>query len=153
MQQKVRNQYDEISPITGNMSVLVEMVDIDGQEVKYKLCMDSGYQTYPQVWKKANVEGIKAVDETTPSYIRDIKFLDNDGVYWYPLIIEGDNALTLIKDEKGDLIWAVLTKPKLEGAMAIMNQQMMDDKPVKTWPKDQFEDAWEYYFSLPEENK
>ena len=74
--------YDEISPITGNKTVLIEYDDLHGTT---KLCMESGYQHLERY-----VDGSQVCDDfelTCPQIIKQSKFVDGKNKVWYKLII------------------------------------------------------------------
>lgn len=79
----MRLNYDEISPITGNNCVMVELDSTKNQNTK--LCMESGYQTFDS-WK----EGSDIVDKflsVSPQLIRDTAIVDQHGNVWVKIIM------------------------------------------------------------------
>lgn len=79
------NDYDEISPITGKKTVLVEPIS-DTEE--YRLDMLSGYHTYTN-WNKNNEafeNSINEFESNMPGYVANGKFITDNGQYWYPVL-------------------------------------------------------------------
>jgi hypothetical protein len=87
----MRLLYDEISPITGNKSVLVEHDQFSGDDVK--LCMESGYQTYFTSWKITNEELIADLENQFPYDVVKSKFIDSGGNVWFKSFLISPNVL------------------------------------------------------------
>lgn len=84
-------RYDEVSPVTKNLSVLIEQDPISGDSVK--LCMESGYQTYQNAWKKENEEILRALEAQFPSVVIDSKFVDEEDSTWYLTFLISPNVI------------------------------------------------------------
>ncbi len=106
--------YDEISPITGNKSVMVEYDEDKGQNMK--LCMESGYQTFDS-WK----DGSEIVDKflsVSPELIRNTALVDDNENVWVKIIMMTPD-IVLAPDirqteDQDDFIWKVSTFKLLE---------------------------------------
>ena len=98
----MRLNYNEISPITGNLTVLTEIDDFSSDTVK--LCMESGYQTYLNSWRIENSEIISKIEEQFPFDVVNTKFIDaSTGNIWYKTFLLSPSVL-LFPDEK---LWRV----------------------------------------------
>ena len=162
---KVKSTYDEKSPLTGNFSVLVEKVDTDNPQVTdtYKICMDTGYQTYWDTWKEENTELIQNLEKQMPTYIVAHKYVDSYKRVWYPMLtISYFATLYPIVDELNQLKWSVATikmatsEAELEGKrvvqLPVMNDEktvmayfVIDDATATVWDMHQFESAFDSY--------
>lgn len=147
---RARSKYDEISPITGNYSVLVENIDLGGnQPFLYKICMQSGYHTYPEFWNDSRPDVIEDADKRLPGYIVELKHRTSEGIIWYPICIIDGISLLLIKDPEGNNCWGVFNTIQTEGAHDKVGDSIyIKDEPLKTFTMMDFESAWEYYYSL-----
>lgn len=163
--EKVKSTYDEKSPLTGNFSVLVEKVETDNTEVTdtYKICMDTGYQTYWETWKEENTELIQNLEKQMPSYIVSHKYVDSYKRVWYPMLtISYFGTLYPIVDELNQLKWSVakirmaVSESDLEGKrvvqLPILNEEktvmayfVIDEDTAKVWDMHQFEGAFDAY--------
>lgn len=52
-------------------------------------CINCGFTTNTMMLK--NTDTVRAFEETLPRLFLDIKFLDNEGFYWYPTVIDKVN--------------------------------------------------------------
>ena len=69
----------EISPITGNTSVIVET---DDNGVESRICMDSGYTTTSKY--KIGSKHIEEYEQTTAKVIKELRYEDKKlNQYWY----------------------------------------------------------------------
>ena len=78
----MRLVYDEISPWSGELSVMVEFDSVKQDNVK--LCMDTGYQTYEKHWK-VDSPSIEILEAQQPKIITDTKKIDAGGNVWYKI--------------------------------------------------------------------
>ena len=87
--------YDEISPITGNKSV----IKLDDSGMITRLCMESGYH-HCTGWNSTDM-GYVAFEQTLPHIIdiRDILFEDHNGDRWYKIVALSSNSI-LVPDGK-----------------------------------------------------
>ena len=88
--------YDEISPITGNRSVLVE---VENDSV-FRFCVESGYCHYSNV---APVE----FESTCPEHLRDTKFFAGDAGIWYKITLNQGDVMLYPDVYDGDNVWYV----------------------------------------------
>jgi len=155
--------YDERSPITGNFTVLVEDVEHNGKTDLYKVCMETGYQTYYNTWRDSNPEIIAVVERQMPDYVVASKFVDKLGVHWYPMMTMSIfGILHPIKDNMNQLKWAFSDLSRIEDSNEINSKQIVrmpiqtsdgvkialfkvNDTPIQTWELTEFEDAFGYY--------
>lgn len=139
----MRLNYDELSPITGTMSVLVEHED----GVTMKMCMESGYQTYNS-WKIGSEE-LTAFESSSPDIILDSKFVDEKkGQVWYKTAIFS-KGFVLYPD--GELWKVGKFKEFVEGETvrfewATMKKEdqlfVLDDKNAKIFTDNEFIEAY-----------
>jgi hypothetical protein len=74
-------EYDEISPITGRLTVLVETDEITGR--KSRLCMESGYTSYDGFI--VDSEPYEVFKKTTPQLLQDLVKIDDENRVWFPI--------------------------------------------------------------------
>lgn len=137
--------YDEISPITGNRTVLVEEEEFSGDNVK--LCMETGYQTYQFNWRVENEEIIANLENQFPYNVVDSKFIDPGGNVWYKSFLISPNVL-LYPDEK---TWKVAFLVELDPGDGVPIQvptsentfatKYLDEANSSTFEETKFEDA------------
>jgi len=110
----MRLNYDEISPITGNMCVMVEPDSTKDQNMK--LCMESGYQTFDS-WKDGS-EIVEKFLSVSPQIIRNTAVVDDNENVWVKVIMmTPDVVLNPDLKEVGDRyeqIWKVSSFTLLE---------------------------------------
>ncbi len=107
--------YDEISPFTKNMSVLVE--DIPELGDKMKMCMDTGYQTYATLFK-AGSQVIK--DLALNPATMETAILDDNGNYWFKYMSideRGRYALIPTVQPEGGQLWEIRKLKVVNGDM------------------------------------
>ena len=96
--------YDERSPITGNFTVLVEQIEDD----IYKVCMETGYQTYWNKWTEDAKETLAVLERQMPDYVVASKHVSDGGHVWYPLMMASPYGLLhTIMTSDNQLEWAV----------------------------------------------
>lgn len=101
----MRINYDEISPITGNLCVLVEYDEKLGQSMR--LCMESGYHTYDG-WKKGSSEA-ELFESNSPEVVKETALYDEkSGLIWYKITMATSDVV-LFPDEVAnfDSFWKV----------------------------------------------
>jgi len=79
----MRLNYDEVSPITGNMCVMVEHDSTKNQNMK--LCMESGYQTFDS-WKDGS-DIVNKFLSVSPQLIRNTAVVDDNENVWVKVIM------------------------------------------------------------------
>jgi len=79
----MRLNYDEISPITGNMCVMVEHDSTKNQNMR--LCMESGYQTFDS-WKNGS-EIVEKFLSVSPQLIQNTAVIDENDNVWVKIIM------------------------------------------------------------------
>jgi len=100
--------YDERSPLTGNFKVLVESVKKDnGTDDLYKVCIETGYQTYWNTWTTDNTEALAVIERQMPEYVVNAKHIQGNHV-WYPMMsISPYGVLHPLPGNDGQLSWAI----------------------------------------------
>jgi hypothetical protein len=101
----MRIVYDEISPITGEMTVLVEP-DLNRDD-RVKLCMKSGYQTYERLWKQDSPV-IDILEQQFPMLVTESKIIDAKGNVWYKVINITQNVVLLPDLEDNKPVWRLI---------------------------------------------
>lgn len=106
MREEVKESFDETSPITGQLSVLVEDA--------YRLDLSTGFQNMKDEWIESKPEILESVEQQMPDYIKKFKFIDTTGNVWYPMLaFKHSGVLFPISDNDGTFKWAVSTVEKL----------------------------------------
>lgn len=99
--------YDEISPFTGELVVLVEYDNTVNDTVK--ICMRTGYQTYLKTWTIFNSDYLAEYEAQLPYNIRDSKYCDESGNVWYKTVLQSPSALLFPDpDDSGKDRWCVM---------------------------------------------
>jgi hypothetical protein len=169
--EKLKAGYDEKSPITGNYKVLVEPVEFDNvpeglpKKDIYKICMETGYQTYWNSWKTSSPEILDNLEKQMPEHVANHKFVDGNGHVWYPMMtFTYIAALHPYIDSNNQMGWAVSKVSPIENDSEIKTHKIiklpvetnkgmtlglfkMENKPDKTWPLFEFENALSLYES------
>ncbi len=180
--EKVKATYDEKSPITGNLTVLVESIEVpraEGQENgptqiadTYKICMETGYQTYWNTWKEDNADLITNIEKQMPEYIVKHKYVDSHKRIWYPMTtISYVASLYPTIDANNQLEWTVSKiyiaeseaelkdKKVVKLPVLVENETKMayfivDEINAKHWKLNEFEAAFdEYQLIVTEESE
>jgi len=102
---ELKPDYDEISPITGNLCVIVE-VDEKSNTTSY-ICMESGYVSNTMfAIGSPTQEGYEA---TVSQLMRDLKKIDDErGLVWYPAFMQTPAGMLYIAGESTeDVHWEV----------------------------------------------
>ena len=121
--------YDEISPITGNKCVLVE---VDANNNQHKMCMESGYTCNSQHHFKNDEDMAAIIEDKMPDFIVQSKVIDDLGFHWYLAHITTPyGSLYPIPSSDTEYSWVV--NPVIDG-------QLRMDSIVK-YESNQFEDA------------
>jgi len=177
--EKVKTTYDERSPITGNFTVMTEQVSNDDlpedsnlpkQDI-YKICMETGYQTYWDSWKEDNTEFIKALESQMPTWLTGYKYVDSYKRVWYPMLAVSYVAtLYPFPESDGQLGWAVATISPVQDEKELENNQILklplqtpegvklayykvDAESAQKWQFNEFESAFDTYHSIVGENQ
>jgi hypothetical protein len=153
----MRITYDEVSPFTGNRRVMIEP-DPEKQD-NMKVCMDTGYHTYAESWKKES-DVIDIIENTFPSILLDTKRVMDDGNIWYKLMLVTPFVM-LIPERFGDneSVWAIyaLKNGNPETDEIVMEIAAVDGTPLyrsidvdtrKEFPDEKFELAMDAFQSV-----
>lgn len=100
--------YDEISPITGNLSVLIEYDD----DVCIKFDIESGYTTR-EGWIDGTPQ-VEAFEFACPEHLKDTRFVDSGGQVWYKITLLAGDVMMYPDVYDGDSMWIVGKLRKLE---------------------------------------
>ena len=96
--------YDEISPITNNLCVLVEALD---NGMNSYLCMESGFVSNDML--RIGSDMISQYEEIISQLMRDVKHIDKGrGLVWYPTYMQIENfVLYCSGTSTKDLGWEI----------------------------------------------
>ena len=140
---------DEISPITGRCTVMVEEDPFIGDTVK--MCMESGYQTYVGSWKVENEEVIANIENQFPECVVDSKYIDDNGNIWYRSFLISPNVILYPDREISDdgflkFVWKVTTlttfDPGAGRVFEVGNEtKYLDEVNAMIFNENEFEDA------------
>jgi hypothetical protein len=154
----MRLVFDEISPITGRKTVLVEADETMQDHVK--LCMETGYQTCVRKW----VEGSETLAEhetKVPDIVLRRRFVEEGtNNVWFLSVLFCQNVVLTPVDHGDGYQWAVIPlKPVTEDtdlSSVTVLTLMVDDQPVMKYldttaalpfAPDQFETALNSYYT------
>ena len=100
----LKAEYDEVSPITKNLSVLTEDA---GDGTKSYICMESGFVTNDRF--KIDSELTEVHEQTLSQLMRDVKFKDTErGIVWYPAYMQFENLVLYCSGNSvDDMKWEV----------------------------------------------
>lgn len=98
--------YDEISPITNNLCVLVEALD---NGMNSYMCMESGFVTNDML--RIDSDMVSQYEQHMSQLMRDVKYVDEPrGLVWYPTYMQvGNFALYCTGTSAKDLGWEIAT--------------------------------------------
>lgn len=98
-------KYDEISPITNNLCVIVDTTE-SGQ--KSYMCMESGFVTNESLL--IDSDNIITHESYISQLMRDAKCVDySRGLVWYPTYIHVGNYVLYCTGDQENLTWEVAT--------------------------------------------
>jgi hypothetical protein len=161
----MRLNYDEISPITGNMCVLVEPDSTKNQNMK--LCMESGYQTFDS-WKEGS-EIVEKFLSASPILIRNTAVVDESGNVWVKVIMMTPDVVLNpdLRQADGDTyedIWkvssftlldeGVLPQPNIVSVKVGNRFKVLDESTTKVFAELEFQEAiMEFYKRVNQSNE
>jgi hypothetical protein len=82
-QEELKAEYDEISPITGRKTVLVEIDPVTN--TKSRLCMESGYTTNDVMMSGS--EAHERFNASVPQLMQDLVKIDDENRVWFPITV------------------------------------------------------------------
>lgn len=159
----MRLNYDEISPITGNMCVMVEPDSTKNQNMK--LCMESGYQTFDS-WKDGS-EIVEKFLSVSPQLIQHSAVVDENGNVWVKVIMMTQDVVLnpdLREKEDGtyEEIWKVSSftlldegvtpEPNIVSVKVGDRFKVLDESTSMCFGEFEFEDATIEFYSRVNEN-
>lgn len=108
----IKLEYDEISPITNNLSVIVEALD---NGMNSYICMESGFVTNDSL--KIGSDMIAIYEEHISQLMRDVRHVDETrGLIWYPSYMQvGHYVLYCTGTSMKDIGWEVAEIVPLDG--------------------------------------
>tara|TARA_R110002050_G_scaffold53815_1_gene122213 strand:- start:433 stop:939 length:507 start_codon:yes stop_codon:yes gene_type:complete len=97
-------EYDEISPITGNLCVVVE-ADPRSNRISY-ICMESGYTTTELLQKDSDY--LEKHEAQLTDLMLDVRYVDEEtGLVWYPTFMQMPGCMLYPDGSRTDLKWKV----------------------------------------------
>jgi hypothetical protein len=104
METELKAQYDEISPITGKLTVLAEIDPNTG--LQSKLCMESGFTTNELMTN--NTQTAKDFISRSPKLIQDLALVDENDLIWFPLTMQTEHAIFYPDGtSESDWVWKI----------------------------------------------
>lgn len=137
--QDLKFDYDEKSPITGNMSVLVEEIE---ENIYQKICIESGYYTQSD-WK-AGSETVDKVIDSIPKHNIDVSKVDESGNVWFPYYLTTSKTTMFANDFGDGFKWFVGPIQLSENE----SESVVENSSAKSFDKDQFTDALNHFYIL-----
>lgn len=144
--------YDEISPLTGMQTVLVED--------DTKMCMVSGYMTHTD-WIVGTPQ-IDAFEFACPEHLKDSRFVSENGQVWYKVVLIQGNTILYPDMIGGDSYWIVgawrgrRPEESLDDRYMIRFEngepKILDTDTSKTFKEAEFEDAYDYFQKIINES-
>ena len=155
--------YDEISPVTGNRSVLIEADPNTG--VESRICMESGYTTTDKL-KIGSQEATEYESAGLTQFMRAMKYEDNSlGTVWYPAFIQMQGSMLYcerLNESSNTLIWKVAKVVDIMGEerlkYPIVGKEneyytsRLDVENALTFEKFQFKAALDQCYTYAKEN-
>lgn len=155
--------YDEISPITGNRTVLIE-ADPD-TNTESRICMESGYTTSEKL-KIGSQEAIDYENAGLSQFMRDMKYDDSSlGTVWYPAFIQMQGSMLYcerLNTSSNILVWKVARivnvvgdeqlKYPIPGKENEYYTSRLDVENALTFKKFQFKAALDQCYAYAKEN-
>ena len=112
--------YDELSPITGNRSVLIEADT--ATNIESRICMESGYTTKDTLL----IGSQAAVDYESmgmTEFMKAVKYEDeNLGTVWYPAFIQMQHAMLYcerVDASSNTLVWKVAQVKEIDAKLQL----------------------------------
>lgn len=154
-QSQLAAKYDEISPITKELTVLVETDQDTG--LTSKLCMVSGYSTNDalQSGSSAHEEFVSRV----PKLLQNLCIVDDNNFVWFPITIYMSHGI-LFPDGTDEQNWVWRIAPIVDVEPAEAEQYPILDKPGEFYSQrlaieqsiwyqnDQFDEAFAKFYDL-----
>lgn len=142
--ENLKASYDEVSPISGELTVLVEPLD-ESKKVFQKMCVSSGFFTQTN-WKVESDEVANYMENITQHNI-DNCIIAEDGLVWFPYAISTSKATLYAHEQEGSFKWFVMP---VEQEVNEDNQviQKIGNTNSKVFEKDQFPNALNHFFVL-----
>lgn len=157
----MKSNYDEISPITHNLSVLVEQDDATG--LTSKICMDSGYTTNSFL-----IDGSETLSKLESSIAKtafNFRVVDGNKNVWIPCMQATDtSSIYPIPDDVDNttFMWQVTPIKKLTedeskkypdpNNIGKYLENYIDFENSVNFPKDKFTEAFKHFVNISYES-
>lgn len=157
----MKSTFDEISPISNNLSVLVETDDATG--ITSKICMDTGYTTNSFL-----VDGSDTLNKLESSIAKvayNLRIVDSNKNVWIPCMQATDTAsIYPIPDEENEnsFLWQVTPIKKLSeeesrkypdpNNIGKYLENYIDFENSVNFSNDKFTDAFKYFVEIAYQN-
>ena len=155
MKEKLKLDYDSISPITGNKCVLEEANEVDNS-ISY-LCMESGYSSHEKLVEGSEYQS--NFEKALTSLMIDCKTIDEQSKAWYPSFMRTPFGMLYIDgDQKNRFVWKVARiiqlneeerkKYPIPGKEGEYHTSRLDVDNAKSFEKNDFTNALDELYSV-----
>lgn len=151
----MKGSYDEMSPITGTLCVLVE--EDPETKIVSKICMESGFTTTGYLTEEYENEILKW-ENSLPEIARKVRIKDDFGFFWYPVMLATSEASIIpVPDSEEVFNWEVcriiqLSEEEKQDYPRLDTEgyydSIIDHKSVRRYGHGSFEQAYDYFTSL-----
>lgn len=138
-------EYDEISPFSQEMTVIVEPSD-DKEGVFNKLCMETGYYTSTD-WTEGSDALIEYMENITQHNIDNSFFEEATGLFWFPYLLTTECGVIFADVGDSGFQWFVIptTAKHLDGDKVELS---LTYEKTTMYEKDCFPDALNEFTKL-----
>lgn len=153
----MKSNYDEISPISNTLSVLVETDDATG--ITSKICMDSGYTTNSFLIDGSDT--LTKLESNIAKVAYNLRFVDSNRNVWIPCMQATDTAsIYPIPDESDEnsFLWQVTPIKRLSedesrkypdpNNIGKYLENYIDFENSVNFSKDKFIDAFKHFVDI-----
>lgn len=135
----------------GSQCFKEDTIGPDGNAATSYMCVDCGYTT-----TTLNVEGSEMVqfyEETTAQLIKDLRWVDDENLVWYPIVLNFPSVGIIFPDGQNSSDWWWTTAPAVDvteeektkypvpGVEGQYYKRRVDMSQRKSFPKNEFYDA------------
>ena len=155
MKEKLKLDYDSISPITNEKCVIEEANETDNT-VSY-LCMQSGYSSHQNLIEGSEYQ--EKFETALTTLMKSCKYVDENKKAWYPSFMRTPFAMLYIDgDSKEKFVWKVANivpilgeerkKYPIVGKPDQYHTSRLDVDNAKIYNKDDFANALDHVYSI-----
>jgi hypothetical protein len=145
MSEELKLEYDEVSPITGELDVMVE--EVNGET--HKFCLVSGFTTRDD-WSPGSEACVKYEESLTKAGIEK-KVISVDNLVWYPVSMSVKQGVIFFDKDGEDYIWKVcpttpIPEDKKEQYPGVEVELNLDNSVI--FKEDEFQDALTEFYKI-----